>query len=491
MTDTSSTHIAHTDTAHTLKREFTLWSSFAFAFAFISPIVALYGIFGLAYATAGPSFWWNFLIVFVGQLLVAMVFAELVSRWPIEGSIYQWSTRLIGQGYGWLAGWFYIWTLVVAMATVAIGAGGFVARVVGTDPIATAMKIGGLTISTQVAIGLAILVLGTIANITGRTVLKVLMTGSIVAEILGSIVMGIVLLAFHRNNPISVLTTGFSHAGYLKLSGPFLATMAFVGFSFVGFESAGSIAEEVKNPRKSLPKAVIFSISFVALVVIFASFAIILSIPADIAAHSADPVYDTLKVELGTGAAKFAEILFTIGFLASFLALQTSASRIIWAFSRDKALPFSAILGRLSHKQKQPVAALIIATVIGAIMMVLSQTTPNFYALMVNFTTGGFYLAFLFPLLGALVVKLRRQWKPGPFNFGRGTLLLSLVALVWATFMFINISWPRLVYTGARYLDWSVWIATGGLFVVGSAIYMGLRSRMTIVAAEDIEASEY
>ena len=103
-----------------LKREFRLFSSFAFAFAFISPIVALYGIFGLALATAGPTFWWGFLIVFVGQLLVALVFAMLVSRWPIEGSIYQWSARLLGRGFGWFAGWFYMWTLVIAMATVAL-----------------------------------------------------------------------------------------------------------------------------------------------------------------------------------------------------------------------------------------------------------------------------------------------------------------------------------------------------------------------------------
>ena len=81
-----------------LKREFTLWSAFAFAFAFISPIVALYGIFGLAYSTAGPGFWWNFLLVFGGQLLVAMIFAELVSKWPVEGSIYQWTRRLSGTG---------------------------------------------------------------------------------------------------------------------------------------------------------------------------------------------------------------------------------------------------------------------------------------------------------------------------------------------------------------------------------------------------------
>ena len=64
---------------------------------------------------------------------------------------------------------------------------------------------------------------------------------------------------------MSVLTDGFSTHGFLSLSGPFLVTMAFVGWSFVGFESAGSIAEEVHHPRRNLPKAVIFSITFIAL----------------------------------------------------------------------------------------------------------------------------------------------------------------------------------------------------------------------------------
>ncbi len=490
MSNNSELHTAHTDADHTLKREFTLWSSFAFAFAYISPIVALYGIFGLAYSTAGPSFWWNFLIVFGGQLLVALVFAECVSRWPIEGSVYQWASHLIGKGWGWMAGWLYMWTIVVAMATVAIGAGGFVARVVNQDPLATAFNLGSIAMSKQVAIGLIILVLGTIANVTGRQVLKVLMTGSIIAEVLGSIGLGLLLLIGHRNNDFSVITSGFSTEHYLSLSGPFLITMAFVGFSFVGFESAGSIAEEVKNPRETLPKAVILSLSIVALVVIFASLSIILSIPADIAANSTDPVYDTLKTELGTGAAKFAEVLFTVGFLASFLALQTSASRIMWAFSRDNALPAHRSISRLSKGQKQPVVALTIATVIGAIMMVLSQATPNFYTLMLNFTTGGFFLAFLFPLTGSFISKVRKTWEPGPFNFGRWSFFVSTVALVWAIFMFLNISWPRPVYPDTRYLDFSVWIAAAGLIAIGTVVYFSLRSKMTSVDLDDIRKSE-
>lgn len=459
-----------------LKREFTLWSAFAFAFAFISPIVALYGIFGLAYSTAGPSFWWNFLIVFGGQLLVALVFAELVSRWPIEGSIYQWSRRLLGQGYGWAAGWVYMWTLVVAMSAVATFAAGFVANVFGWEPGA-----GGLALVAWV-----ILVLGTAANIAGRLVLRLLMTASIIAEIVGSVGLGVWLLLFHRENSASVLTSDFSTEGYFAVSGPFLIAMAFVGWSFVGFESAGSIAEEVRNPRRNLPKAVIFSITFIALIVAFSALSIILAMPEEIAANSADPVYDTLAFQLGDGAAKVAEILFTIGFLASFLALQTSASRLIWSYARDGALPAAKLLSRLTPGQKQPVVALLVATTVGTVIIVLSQLAPDFYTLLLNFTSGGFYLAFLFPLVANLLVRTRGGWTAGPFSLGRWSVPVAVVAVVWATFQFLNIAWPRDFYPDAPFLNWSVALAVVGLAVVGSAIYLSRRGEITTVPVSEV-----
>jgi amino acid transporter len=462
---------------HRLKREFSLWSAFAFAFAFISPIVALYGIFGLAYSTAGPSFWWNFLIVFAGQLLVAFVFAELVSRWPIEGSIYQWSRRLLGSAYGWGAGWVYMWTLVVAMSSVSIFAAGFVGNVFGWH----------LSAGQQALVAWIILLLGTAANIAGRLVLKILMTGSIIAEIIGSIGLGAWLILFHRENSVSVLTDGFSTDGFLSLSGPFLVTMAFVGWSFVGFESAGSIAEEVHHPRRSLPKAVIFSITFIALIVMFSALAIILSIPADIAKNSADPVYDTLRFQLGHVPAKGAEVLFTIGFLASFLALQTSASRIIWSYARDHALPAPHVLAKLSRGQKQPIFALLTASAIGSAIILFSQLAPNFYTMMLNFTSGGFYLAFLFPLVGVVVVRLRGQWTPGPFSFGRWSTALSVVATLWATVEFLNIAWPRNAYPDTPYLNWSVALAVLGLGVIGTAIYLSVRRGITTFPTFEVD----
>ena len=478
-----SNTVVSTPGEHTLKREFSLWSSFTFAFAFISPIVALYGIFALAISTAGPSFWWAFPVVFIGQLLVALVFAMLVSLWPFEGSIYQWSRRLMGTGWGWFAGWAYMWTLIIAMATVALGAAGFIADIVGiTDATAT----------QKALIAFVILLLGTVLNLIGRTALKIFMSASILAEIIGSIGLGTWLLAFHRNNPLSVLTTGSGGTGgYLSLSGPFLVALAFVGFSFVGFESAGAIAEEVHEPRRNLPKAVIFSLTFIAIVVMYASLSIILAIPnmaAVTSGQDADPVTSTLRSQLGAGIAKPVELLFVIGFLASFLALQTSASRVIWSYARDGAFPGSRGLSRLSSRQRIPVAALLVTTLIGSALFLLSNLASNVYTLMVNFSAGGFFFAFLFPLIGSVVVQARGAWRTTPFSLGAATVPVTAVATVWVALEFLNIAWPREVYPQA-YLNWSVWITIGVLAVVGGAVYASVRDQITpasIIEDEEI-----
>lgn len=467
--------------AHTLRREFSFGAAFAFAFAFISPIVALYGIFGLAISTAGPSFWWGFLIVFAGQFLVALVFAMLVSRWPLEGSIYQWANRLLGAGFGWFAGWFYIWTLTIAMATVALGAAGFIANIIGIQDAS----------GTQVAlIAFVVLVLGTLINLTGRGILKAFMMASIAAEVIGSIGLGVWLLVAHREQDLSILFDGGTSIGasegYFSLGGPFLLAIVFIGFSFVGFESAGSIAEEVHEPRRNLPKAVLFSICFIAAVVMFSSLAIILATPdnaAELPGFDVDPVFAVLTAQLGLEFALPLQALFTIGFIASFLALQTSASRLIWAKARDRALPFSASLSKLSRKQRQPVGPILITTVIGTALFLLSNIAENLYTMMVNFTSGGFYLSFLFPVLAFAITVLRRRWRPGPFSIGAWTTPVAVIALFWVVLELINIAWPRPL-NGNPWLDWSVIVGAGALTLVGAAVYMRVRRRI-----ENAEAS--
>jgi hypothetical protein len=186
-----------------LLRDFTLGSTFALAFAFISPIVALYAIFPLGIVQVGAGFWLGFPIALLGQLLVAAVFAMLVSQFPYEGSIYQWARLLVGPRYGWFAGWTYMWALSVTISTVAIGAAGFVLSLFD-------MSTKGPVKLTLIA--LALISLATLANTLGRTLLKRAVALCISAEIIGSVGVGTVLLLSpgHRvaGSGLPLLTSG-------------------------------------------------------------------------------------------------------------------------------------------------------------------------------------------------------------------------------------------------------------------------------------------
>ena len=89
-------------------------------FSFVSILTTVFQLFSFGFGFGGPSFFWTWPIVFVGQILVALCFAELAARYPISGCIYQWATRLGGPLWGWMAGWLMLSAQVVTVAAAAI-----------------------------------------------------------------------------------------------------------------------------------------------------------------------------------------------------------------------------------------------------------------------------------------------------------------------------------------------------------------------------------
>jgi len=460
----------------TLLREFTLSSAFSLAFAFISPIVGVYSIFALGLAAAGPGFWFGFPVVLAAQLLVALVFGMLASRCPFEGSVYQWSRMLVGPRYAWFAGWTYAWSLPIGMATVALGGAQFMAELLGFDP--TSKLVSGV-------LSLGLLVVATWGNTHGRHILKGIVALCILAEIVGSIGVGILLLTFHRVHPLSFLLTspGFTGAGSIGsriFESKFAMSIALAGWAFLGFESAGSIAEEVREPERVIPRAMVLSLVSVALVVAFAALALILAIPdASRIAPDADPVADTLGLALGPLGARVMLGVFTVGFFACIVSMQASVSRVIWAFARDDQLPMSGWLKRLSGKDRMPVNAIVLAGLVAAAMYLTSFT--RIYATLVAFTTVGFYISFAFPVFAAAASVCRKKWAAGPFDLGRMSAPVILAAAVWLAYEIINISWPRSL-EGAWYERWAVplmiaTIGTLGLLVRTRRDYRALQPR--------------
>jgi amino acid transporter len=124
-------HLAALGYSSTFERSMSTWENFSLGFTYLSPVVGVYSVFALALTTGGPPMIWWYLIAGIGQLLVCLVFGEIVSQFPIAGGLYPWARRLVGKRWSWMAGWIYGWALFTTVAGVAVGAGPFVASVLG------------------------------------------------------------------------------------------------------------------------------------------------------------------------------------------------------------------------------------------------------------------------------------------------------------------------------------------------------------------------
>ena len=443
-------------------RDFKFRSAFALSFADLSPIVGIYTVFAISLVAAGPAFLWAFVIVLIGQLLVTAVFGNLVSKWPLQGSVYAWSRELIGPRYGWFTGWAYMWGLTLTLAVLPITASPYILAASGVSaPSQTTVEL--------VAIG--VLIFGSVANLFGGRLLKALIYIALTAELIASAGIGITLLMFHRINPLSVIfsAAGTGH-GARWLIGPFLLPVAYIAYSFIGFEASASIGEEVEESRKVLPKAVILSLAVGGVLVIIASLGIVLAIPnmaAAVSGKDADPVATTLIHAYGSGAGKTLLIALAVGFTSSMIAVQTAVTRAIWASARDRMLPGTKLLGRLTGREHLPRYAIGLTIVIAGGLIFAGAS--KVFTLLVSFSAFGFILSYYMPIL-ALGFKQRRGQSPTDDGWGaRSIHLITAIAVVWLSAEIVNLLWPRKVYS-QWYLNWGALLMTAILGVLGAMI---------------------
>jgi amino acid transporter len=415
-----------------------------------------------------PGYWLVIPVAVAGQLLVALVLGEVASRQPLERSLYAWAGRLLGPAYGWFTGWAYMWTVLIALVTVAVGAIQFWGAALAIDVSAKSSLIIGSII---------VLALATASNLLSRRVLRMMIALSIAAEVIGSVGLGIALLLFYDVNSIS---TVFDNGGNGWTMSALLLGIGFAGWSFLGFECSGSIGEELKDARRNVPKALRYSLLAIAAIVMLSTLSLILAIPdlgAVLTGEDVDPVGTALTTHLGETVTRLAFGVFAIGFTACCLGLQTGLSRVIWAFARDRALPASGWLSGLSVRERIPARAVAVTAILPLPIFLL--TGSQVYNVLVGYTIGGWYLTFALVLVAALLARRRGTWQAGPFTLGRWSLPVGIAALAWAAFETLNVAWPREIVSGPDwYLQWAVVLVVGLLAVVGWVVYATVRNRI-------------
>jgi amino acid transporter len=451
------------------RRDFSLRSVLGVAFAFISPIIALYAIFDLGILTAGPSFWWAFAVVLGGQLLVALIFGELSSRWPEEGGVYAWTRHLAGPVTAWWTGWTYTWTLVCLNAAAAFSVSGFVVELMGLN---------GAGAGGRIVVAAVFVVLATLVNSLNRRLLKIFIAVSVVCEVIGSLYLGTILLMFHRQNDLSVLVSGFVDGGTTFAVGPFLAAVAIAGWALIGFESAADLAAEVKRPERNVPIAQIGSLVLVAATIMYAAAALILATPnVDAARGAGKAIMEILATNLGEGIVLPMTVVVGIGFLAGISAVSAALARAVHAMAQRGSLPGSPWIAQLSLRDRLPRNALLLTSAASIGILALSVGL-GFYDVMIAMSTGGFYISFIIPVAAALVARVRRTWQPGVFRMRRAGAVVNLLAFLWLAFEIVNISWPRALGL-PWYVEWGCVLMYALLGALGLIVFSSLRHRIS------------
>ena len=435
-------------------RSMSLWANLALGFTYLSPLVGVYSLFAYSLTLGGPpAIWWIF-IVGSGQFLVALVFGEVVSQYPLAGGIYPWCRRLWGRRYAWIVAWVYLWAVIVTVTAVAEFGGGFIAALFDIE----ATKEVGLA----TAVGLLLLAMA--FNYSGTHMLARVAQIGLAAELVGVVALGLYLLIFQRENSISVffdsMGAGGSDAYIVTFFGASLAGL----FLFYGFEACGGVAEEVDDPTRRIPRAMQLTILIGGVSGLFSYAGYVLAAPnlqAIVDGKVADPIPSILEDTLGVPGSKVFLVIAVTAFVSCVLSLQAAGSRLLYSSGRDRMLPMSSWLAHMSPKHAVPTNALVVACVVPILICLYVYIDPDQLPRVTAFAVLGIYIAFQAVVLAALRQRIK-GWRPaGNWNLGSAGMLVNVIAQAYGIMAIYLLLKPG--DTGTFIDDWIVAL---GLFVV-------------------------
>jgi amino acid permease (GABA permease) len=427
--------------AQELRRHMSGFSNFAVSFTIISILSGCLTLYGTGLNSGGPVIiTWGWPFVGVMTLFVGLAMAEVCSSFPTAGGLYYWSAKLAPRNpaaWSWFTGWFNFLGQVAVTAGIDFGAAFFLNALLDlqwgydTRPWHT------------IVLFAAILLLHGVVNQFGIRLVAVLNNVSVWWHIIGVLII-VSVLAFVPSHHQSaswvfghfVNNTGWGSKFYVLLLGLLLAQ-----YTFTGYDASAHMTEETRDAARSGPRGIVMSI----VVSLFAGWLLLIGITFAIqnysgAASAAVPAAQVFINALGNTGAKLLLLVAIGAQLFCGMSSVTANSRMIYAFSRDGALPGSKFWHQVNPKTRTPTNAIWLAAG-GALILGLPYLWNNTaYVAVTSIATIGLYVAYVMPTF--LRLRLGSRFKAGPWQLGRWSRPIGIIACVWVAFIFVLFMLP-------------------------------------------------
>jgi urea carboxylase system permease len=468
-----------------LTRSLGRFSAFAASFSALSLMTGLFQVWFIGYAFGGPAFFWFWPLVFAGQMLVALVFAELAARYPLAGSAYQWARHLGGRAWGWHTGWIYLVAQLVTLPAVVV------AVQLTLPPVFPALNFVDDFSQNAVILGLILLAIVTVVNLIGVRLMSTINNIGVAAELVGAVVLALLLLFHVTRGPGVVLETNGTGDGHsLGYLGAFLVSGFFGLYNMYAFDTASTLAEETEDPRRNAPRAILRALLAAGLiggVILLLSLMVIPDLGAEELGTSGLPF--VVKEVLGGTLGDIMLLDVTIAVAVCSLALQAWTARTLFAMGRDGELPGSGALAKVSAKTKVPVGATLATAGIGALILVVNLNNAKAFNVIIAMGIIFIYIAYLCVTLVALHRRrqgfMREGAEAGLFTMRpKVGMAANIGAVVFGGAMIVNLMWPRAEFYGdAWYQQYAAVIFVPITIILGSLYYFSFRREPAEVAA--------
>lgn len=411
-----------------LARTWSGFSNFAISFSIISILAGCLTTYGAGIGNGGPvSISWSWPIISAFIMIIGLTMSELVSSMPTSGGIYYWASKLGGPRAGFFTGWLNLIGLVAVTASVAYGCATFFDLTFQTWGWYSGASLGRIFLYF-----LAILVFIAVVNIFSSHLLAMLNNISVWWHVVGAAVLILVLfivpsdhLSLHQVFTDRFNGSGWSATGSTGGLGFWLAIIPFgfilTQYTITGFDASVHLSEETQGAAKTAAKGIWQSILYSAIGGYVLLLAVTFAIPKvhgvpQYAQIPAGGVQYIFQASLGDRWAGTLLLISSLAQLFCATACLTSTSRMMFAFSRDRAVPGSALWSKV-NASKTPVNAVICAAVVGALITLPALKGVNgiptaFYAV-TSVSVIGLYFSFAIPIY--------LRWRHGEnFEVGSG-----------------------------------------------------------------------